>query len=377
MGRVYDRRDAARIDSGRAALSVRSTAAEGRATALLESLVAIPSVTGEEAEIVDFLDARFRRAGWIVEPIPVSRGRGDLFIHHGRPRVVLTTHADTVPPYFPPRREGGTLFARGACDAKGSLAAMVVALEELSEEDAGLLVVVGEERGSDGARAANAHPQDVRYLVGGEPTGNRFVAGSKGCLRVALETRGVAGHSSIPSAQGARSAVDPLLDVLQELRRLTFPVDPLFGRTTMNVGLLEAGSAPNVVAERGRAEVLFRTGIPVAAVLERVRQAARGLAEVTVPYRSDPIAFATPRGETPDGGIVSFACDLPLLDSWGVPILIGPGSIEHAHSAQERVELAQVEDAVPLYQKLVSGLLASGDGVLEAYGRGKSRVPSA
>lgn len=372
MARVYDRRDAARIDSGRAALSVKSAAAEGRAAALLESLVAIPSATGEEAEIVDFLDARFRRAGWIVESIPVSPGRRDLFIHHGRPRVVLTTHADTVPPFFPPRREGGTLFARGACDAKGSLAAMVVALEELSEQNAGLLVVVGEERGSDGARAANGHPQDVRYLVGGEPTENRFAAGSKGCLRVALETRGVAGHSSISSAEGARSAVDPLLDVLLELRRLEFPVDPVFGETTMNVGLLEAGTAPNVVAERGRAEVLFRTGIPVDAVLERVRQAAQKLAEVTVPYRSDPIAFATPRWETSNRGIVSFACDLPLLDRWGVPMLVGPGSIEHAHGAQERVELAQVEEAVPLYTNLVRGLLASGDAFLEANGKGRS-----
>ena len=356
---------------------MRSTGAQGRASALLESLVAIPSVTGEEAEIVDFLDARFRGAGWIVESIPVSQGRRDLFIHHGRPRVVLTTHADTVPPYFPPRREGGTLFARGACDAKGSLAAMVVALEELSEQGAGLLVVVGEERGSDGARAANAHSQEVRYLVGGEPTGNRFPSGSKGCLRVVLETRGVAAHSSMSTAEGAHSAVAPLLDVLQGLRGLEFPVDPLFGQTTMNVGVLEAGTAPNVVAERGRAEVLFRTGIPVAAVLERVRQAARGLAEVTVPYRSDPIAFATPRAKVSDRGIVSFACDLPLLDSWGVPILVGPGSIEHAHSAEERVELSEVEDAVPLYRKLVSGLLASGDGILEAYGRAKSRVPSA
>jgi acetylornithine deacetylase len=131
------------------------------------------------------------------------------------------------------------------------------------------------------------------------------------------------------------------------------------------------------LAERGRAEVLFRTGIPVDAVLERVRQTAQRLAEVTVPYRSDPIGFAMPRGKTSDLGIVSFACDLPLLDSWGAPILVGPGSIEHAHSAEERVELSEVEDAVPLYRKLVSGLLASGDGVLEAYGRAKSRVPSA
>ncbi|HEY6051259.1 MAG TPA: M20/M25/M40 family metallo-hydrolase, partial [Thermoanaerobaculia bacterium] len=145
---------------------------------LLESLAAIPSVTGDEAAVVDFVEERLRTRGWTCDSIPVSPGRRDLFAHRGNPAVVLTTHADTVPPFLPPRREGGTLFARGACDAKGSLAAMIHALETLGEASsaaAGLLLVVGEERGSDGALAANRHPRRGRYMIGGEPTGNRFV----------------------------------------------------------------------------------------------------------------------------------------------------------------------------------------------------------
>jgi acetylornithine deacetylase len=334
--------------------------------ALLESLVAIPSVTGDESAVVDFVEERLRSRGWTCESIPVSPGRRNLFAHRGDPIVVLSTHADTVPPFFAPRREGGTLFARGACDAKGSLAAMIHALETLTTGSAaaGLLLVVGEERGSDGALAANRSPRRARYLVGGEPTGNRFVSGSKGCLRVALETRGVAAHSSLSGAAAPRSAVDPLLDVLSDLRARTFPADPVFGSTTMNVGVLEAGTAPNVVAERGRAEVLFRTGVPVDRVLAAVRDAAaRAGAEVTIPYRSEPTAFRVPRGEP--GEIVAFACDLPLLAAWGEPILVGPGSIEHAHAAGERVELADVEAAARIYRNLTEALVGRGEEALE------------
>lgn len=338
---------------------------------LLERLVAIPSVTGSEEPVVRFVEARLSAGGWDCVSIPVSPGRRNLLARRGdagSPAVVLSTHADTVPPFFPERREGGDLVGRGACDAKGSLAAMVVALEELAREDpgvsAGLLLLVGEERGSDGAIAANAYPAagETRFLIGGEPTENRFVAGSKGCLRVAIETRGVSGHSSI--AEGSRSAVDPLLDVLAGIRALRFPEDPRFGATTANIGVLEAGSAPNVVAERGRAEVLFRTGVPVDDVLADVSRAAAGRAEVRVPYRSEPVAFRVPRSQAGAAAIVSFACDLPLLGHWGEPLLAGPGSIAHAHAADERVSLDAVEEASALYAGTVRGLLSRGEDFL-------------
>jgi acetylornithine deacetylase len=347
----------------------------GPASRLLESLVSIPSVTGAEEELVRAVEARLSASGWTCLSIPVSAGRRNLLARRGSPAVVLSTHADTVPPFVGPSLAGGILSGRGSCDAKGSLAAMILALEELASRgappDAALLLVVGEERGSDGAIAANGHPlaREARYLVGGEPTENRFVAGSKGCLRVAVETRGRAGHSSITEAEGARSAVEPLLDVLGEIRSLRFPADPVFGETTANIGIVEAGSAPNVVAERGRAEILFRTGVAVDTVLGAVRRAAAGRGEVSVPYRSEPITFRVPRGLDRRGEVVSFACDLPLLAAWGEPILIGPGSIRHAHSSEERVDLAQVEEAVAIYRELVEGLIARGEECLEPVDR--------
>ena len=274
------------------------------------------------------------------------------------------THADTVPPFFPPRRSGAGLAGRGACDSKGSLAAQSVALEDLLAEGrpVGLLVLVGEERGSDGALAANREPRGSRYIVCGEPTENHFVGGSKGCLRIRAETRGVAGHSSI--AGSGSSAVPPLLDFLEVLRAMRVPNDPHFGETTMNIGVLEAGTAPNVIADRAGAEILFRTGEPVETVLSRIRGAASPDVELEVPYRSDPILFRVPKNQ-PSAEIVSFACDLPLLPAWGEPILVGPGSIGEAHAAEEKVDLAQIEEAVDIYRTLARGLLERGEDYLE------------
>jgi acetylornithine deacetylase len=342
------------------------TDAGARAVALLEDLVAIPSVTGDEARVMDYLAARLRERGLSVEMPEVSAGRRNLFAHAGHGAdVVFTTHADTVPPFFPPRREGGVLHARGACDAKGSLAAQAVAVEELAREGAAvaLLVLIGEERGSDGALAANRAPRGGRYLVGGEPTGNRFVAGSKGCLRIRAEARGTPGHSSAPGS--GRSAVLPLLDFLADLRAAAFPADPVFGETTLNIGVLEAGTAPNVIADRARAEVLFRTGESIERLVSRIDPAARGRVSLEVPYRSERILFRVPRELTEPGEIVSFACDLPLLPAWGEPILVGPGSILDAHGAGEKVELAEIEKAVGLYTDLARGLIKDGDGFLE------------
>lgn len=343
------------------------TDAGARAVALLEELVAIPSVTGDEARVVDFLAARLRQGGLTVETPEVSPGRRNLFARAADvpADVVFTTHADTVPPFFPPRREGGVLFARGACDAKGSLAAQAIAVEELAREGAAvaLLVLIGEERGSDGALAANRAPRGGRYLVGGEPTGNRFVAGTKGCLRIRAEARGTPGHSSAPGS--GRSAVPPLLDFLGDLRAAAFPADPVFGETTLNIGVLEAGTAPNVIADRARAEVLFRTGEPVERLLSRIEPAATGRVSLEVPYRSERILFRVPRGLTEPREIVSFACDLPLLPAWGDPILVGPGSILDAHVAEEKVELAEIEKAVGIYSALALGLLKDGEKYLE------------
>ena len=334
-----------------------------RSVDLLEKLVAIPSITGEEAALTEFVAQRCLPRGWTAEWTEVTPGRRNLFLHGGPASVVFMTHADTVPPFVPPRRERGLLYGRGACDAKASLAAMAVAAGELAAERAavGLLLLVGEERGSDGALAANRRAHGARFIVGGEPTGNRYVASGKGALRIEASTQGVAGHSSQP--ESGRSAVLPLLDFLADLRRLSWPPHPVFGETTANIGVLCAGTAPNVIAENARAEILFRTGVPVDEVLATLAPISEGRVRLEVSYRSEPVHFRLPLGQA--GQVVAFACDLPLLPSWGEPILVGPGSIGDAHGALEKVALDEVEAAVPLYLDLARGLLTQAEEYLE------------
>jgi acetylornithine deacetylase len=335
-----------------------------RAVDLLERLVSIPSVTGSEAALIDFLEERFRQGFWKIRSIPVSPGRRNILIHRARPQVVLTTHADTVPGDVSPRRQGDLLCARGACDAKASLAAMAVALDSLGSEteEIGMLIVVGEEKGSDGALAANlSPPEQVRYLIGGEPTHNRFIRASKGCLRVRAQARGTSGHSS--KIEPGQSAIESLLDFLGDLRRAPFPSHPLFGPTTMNIGTLEGGSAPNVVAANAGAEILFRSGARLDLLLDMIQKCARDRVRLDIPYRSEPIFFRVPSGA--EAPVVSFACDLPLLAAWGEPLLIGPGSIEDAHTSEEKVSLAEVEAAVGIYRDAAAELLHRGDAFLE------------
>src|SRR3954463_13694211 len=243
------------------------------AVALTRSLVDIDSTTGREGEAGERLSPFFRQRGHQVDEQPVSAGRFNVFARlDSDPAVVFSTHYDCVPPFFPSRIEGGLVFGRGSCDAKGIVAAQVAAAERLrarSESRFALLFVVGEERGSDGAKVANQlAPPSVRFLVNGEPTDNRLGAATRGILRVRLRATGRAAHSSFPEL--GESAIDKLLDALMVVRGVAFPEDPLLGRTHYTVGLIEGGVAPNVVSPAA-AELTFRIVGDGSAVMEAIR----------------------------------------------------------------------------------------------------------
>jgi acetylornithine deacetylase len=274
---------------------------------------------------------------------------------------VFSTHLDTVPPHVPAREDGGYLHGRGACDAKGIIAAQVAAAERLraaGTSEIGLLFVVDEERGSVGARAANGHPRarECRFLIDGEPTDNRLAVGSKGSLRLILRTEGSGGHSAYP--EGRMSAIDRLLDVLADIRACPWPHDPLFGETTCNIGVITGGAASNVIAPEARADLHIRLvtdPAPVRALLERtVGGGARAQIEylsVTPPVRLKQV----PGFET---CIVGYTTDVPHLSSWGTPLLLGPGSILEAHIAEERIATRDLERGIELYVRLACALLA-------------------
>lgn len=326
---------------------------------LARRLVDIPSVSGDEGDAARALASQLTELGYHVELFDAAPGRPNVLATTAHPpRVVLSTHLDTVPPHFPARIADGALHGRGACDAKGIAAAQIAAAERLRAEgmgELGLLFVVDEEMGSLGARAANAHPRarDCRWLIDGEPTDNKLARGSKGSLRLALVTHGVTAHSAYPE-QG-RSAIDALLDVLADVRRATWPADSLFGDTTVNIGVIAGGTRPNVVAGEARAELQIRLVTEPASVQAPLERAVAGRAGIEYLTAVPPLRLTTVPGfET---CIVRFTTDIPNLTNWGTPLLLGPGSILDAHTDHERIALAELAAGADAYLRLVHALV--------------------
>ncbi len=327
--------------------------------ALAHRLVDIPSVSGAESDAAQFVALHLTDLGYRVEVFEALPGRPNVLATTDRPPcVVLSTHLDTVPPHIPAREDDGFLHGRGACDAKGIIAAQIAAAERLRAEgvaEIGLLFVVDEEMGSAGARAANAHPRarECRWLIDGEPTDNKLAAGSKGSLRLTLRTEGVTAHSAYPE-QG-RSAIDALLDVLADVRRAAWPTDAFFGDTTVNIGVIAGGARPNVVAGEARADLQIRLVTDAAPVKRLLEHAVGPRAQIEYLTAVNPLRLATVPGfET---CVVRFTTDVPNLTGWGKPLLIGPGSILLAHTDHERISLAELRAGADAYVRLVHTLL--------------------
>jgi acetylornithine deacetylase len=325
--------------------------------AFARALINIDSTTGRESEAGRWLVRELRALGYHVVEQPLDRGCSNVVATIDPPAVVLSTHYDCVPPFFPSRVENGRLYGRGACDAKGILAAQVAAAERLrasGERRVGLLFVVGEERGSDGAVVANATPAGSRFLINGEPTDNRLGIATRGVLRIHLRASGRAAHSAVPE-QG-ESAIDKLIDALVLLRTLPLPSDPELGATYYSVGLIEGGVAPNVISPNASAEVLFRTVGPPEAIIDAIRPLQPLVTSEEI-LRVPLVRMETvPNFDT---AVFAFTTDVPFLGAWGAPLLFGPGSILVAHTAEEHLEIEELNRAIDAYVRLAEACLAS------------------
>ena len=331
---------------------------------LTRALVEIESTTRHEKAVGEFLYAQLAalaaRFDGHVERMIVSPERENVFVAFGEPVVTLSTHMDTVPPFFPSREDEEFIWGRGSCDAKGIIAAMVMAAEKLLTDgtrNLGLLFVVGEEKDSAGAKLAAANPRGAKFLINGEPTENQLALGSKGVLRYEVTAKGKLAHSAYPEL--GHSAIHDLLDALREIRDIPLPEDPLLGRSTLNVGTIAGGRAPNVVADHAAAEIMFRLVDDAATIREGVRAAVGGRAEA-----HEALYHPALRLEAFDGlptTVVAFATDIPVLQgAWGKPYLIGPGSIHVAHTEEERIPKKQLVEAVEIYARMARQLVATG-----------------
>jgi acetylornithine deacetylase len=330
---------------------------------LTRRLVDIESLTYNEGAVGEYLDALLQERGFAVERTEVAQPphsrysgpRFNLYASYGkRPEVVLSTHMDTVPPFISSSEDDLFLYGRGACDAKGIMAAQLAAVERLREAGVGaaLLFVVGEERDSAGAREANLHPKGSRFLINGEPTDNRLALASKGALRAEVRAHGTMAHSAYPEL--GDSAVHKLVRALDRLLDLELPHVEGIGSSTLNVGIIEGGRAPNVIADAASAAVLVRLVGPSQEIRQAIEQAVAGLAEVEFTLEIPFIRMRQVEGL--DTMVAAFTTDVPALTNWGEPLLLGPGSIHVAHTPFEKIAKKELLAAVDLYFELAQRL---------------------
>src|ERR1039458_6477844 len=332
--------------------------------ALTRKLIDIESTTGQEAAVAEALAHELTQLGYHVERMAVEGDRCNLWATHPghpRPELVLSTHMDTVPPFVPSSETADRIYGRGSCDAKGIMVAQIAAAERLKGESlhVGLLFLVGEERDSQGAQIANQQPRGTKFLINGEPTENKLAVASKGTLRVELVARGKMAHSAYPEL--GESAIEKLLDALENVRRLKLPDNPKAGSCTMNIGLIEGGRAPNVIPDDARAHLLFRLVGPAHELRRNIAEALAGKAEAEFKLEIPYMEFATVPGIPTM--IAAFTTDIPALPHWGTPLLIGPGSIHVAHTAGEYIQKQQLLDAVDLYAQIARKLLGKDSAI--------------
>jgi acetylornithine deacetylase len=325
---------------------------------LTRRLIDIESLTGKEAAAATFLASYLEELGYFVERMPVEGERFNVYARPAnvdQPALVFSTHTDTVPPFLASSEDEENIYGRGACDAKGIIAAQIAACEQLrqSGKSAGLLFVVGEERDSQGAAVANQNPRGSQFLVNGEPTGNRVALASKGALRVEVTARGRMAHSAHPEL--GESAIEKLLDALQALRAMELPRNPEIGPSTVNIGIIEGGRATNVIPDFAKAQLLYRLVGPSEELRGAIVATVGSLAEVEfvldIPYMRFLDIPGIPTMTA------SFTSDIPRLAAWGRPVLLGPGSILVAHTDREFLAKAELAQAIEMYVKVGTFLL--------------------
>lgn len=324
--------------------------------ALASELLTHDSTTGNERDAVEFVARWLISREWNVTLQEVESHRSNVWATRRGGGVTLSTHLDTVPPYVPPRLEGDRLYGRGAADAKGIAAAMMIAAQrmaEAGEDRVDLLFVVGEEKGSPGARAANRLPATSKWLVNGEPTESRLASGCKGAQRVIVRVRGREAHSAYPHL--GNSALDPLLELLPKLATLALPTDPVLGASTYNIGVLRAGTEANIVPGLAEAEIMIRLVSDIEPIRDIFEAWAGDRAELIWGSHIPAQHFHTIPGFEIEP--VAYTSDIPLLNRWGTPLLFGPGSIHVAHTPMEYIHIPELEASVDAYERITRTLL--------------------
>ncbi len=328
---------------------------------LVRQLIDIESITGNEAAVGEFLLGELKSLGFDAQKMPVTDTRFNVYaaVAGVKPHVVFSTHIDTVPPFIPSSEDAEKIYGRGACDTKGITGAMLHAATRLLAEKApiALLWVVDEERDSAGAHTANESPINPRakFLINGEPTENKIATASKGSLKVIVTARGRMAHSAYPEL--GDSAIEKLLEALERIRAVKLPVNPEVGPTTMNIGIIEGGRAPNVIPDFARAQILYRLVGPADQLKKDIEDSVHGLPGVQVDAEVNNVFIKLRTFEDIPTFVAAYTTDIPALSNWGEPILFGPGSIHVAHTTGEFISKKELLAAAEIYYSMAKKLI--------------------
>ena len=322
----------------------------------LFEIMGVESTSGMENSVAEYIKDNFSPAGAELEIQDIENGMVNLYYKWGKPEVIFCSHFDTVPPYIPPRIEGDTIYGRGSCDAKGQIACLAEVckrLHEKGETNFGLLMLAGEEVGSYGARAANKVIQGCKYVIVGEPTENKLIKAQKGNMLAEARFFGKAFHSGYP--EHGDNAIQRMVDFVNRMNALEFPIDPLLGKTTYNIGNLSSDNARNIISDYVSMKIFFRTTFLTHDILVKmVNEITDDRTKIEFAYGDRPIEFHTVDGfET---GVVSYGSDAPELPNLGKPMMYGPGSIFTAHTHNEHIKIPDmqkaVEDVMGIYERI-------------------------
>lgn len=319
-------------------------------------LIDIPSVTGEETNVLLALEELLTGMGLPVERQMVAENRWNIFAGwNGDDTVAFSTHVDTVPPWYPSRVEKEMVYGRGACDTKGIIASMLVAGKQLIERGVkpSYVFVVGEETDSIGARSATASGARASAIIVGEPTDNHLASGHKGVVSYYLRTRGIASHSAYP--ERGHSAIHDLLDIIRDIQKEEWGTNDILGDSTLNIGLISGGVALNTFAPDAEASFMHRIVDDGEARRKQVEEVVRGRAEITFQTITEPQFLETLPGFPVKS--VNFGTDIPHMRPMGRCFLAGPGSVHDAHTDHECIGIESMDEAVDLYVKLYTALL--------------------
>jgi acetylornithine deacetylase len=329
---------------------------------LARRLIDIPSPTGDERAMGEAVERELQQLGLTTRRHEVERDRFNVFASAGeRPRVVLNSHIDTVPPWFASSEDGEKIFGRGACDTKGVIAAMLCAGERLlasGERGFAFLFVVAEETDSIGAKKANVEFADIgsEYCIVGEPTESKFARASKGALTATIHFDGVAAHSAYP--ERGDSAIKKMMKAIAAIESTDWGTHEILGNATVNVGVVRGGEKPNIVPASAECELMFRTAGDHEHARAKLEKLVSGFGgRITMSRGNAPQFMVVPDGAP--STVVAFNTDVPHLGNLGKPLLFGPGSILDAHGAREFILKRDLIAAVDVYCDTVCKLLMS------------------